>query len=320
MASPNTVAAGATTGAAANQPPAGALGPAYQREWALFSTYCQATGAPALPTTLAALRGFFRQVSGAPATRRRRLLAIAAAHRAAGCLLYQPPDPTPSQRDPGAWLRAPGALIAACPMRGWPAGFAGRRDAFLIVLIRVLGHTHSGARGITPADIDIGDGLIRIRGDTVPATDDAATCPRCAVARWLTALDVADGLAPRTLQDELTTPAAPTIQAGHDHRSPETGRWRATGPLLPPIDRYGWRRDQKPLSRCSIGTRLSLAATRERPPEPPQAPPAPESGLAIDDDAVTALLTKLEDDTAALDARIAAILDADAAGHRAAAS
>jgi hypothetical protein len=262
------------------------------------------------------MRGFFRQVSGAPVTRRRRLLAIAAAHRTAGCLLYQPPDPAPGRHDPDARLRAAGALIAACPTRGWPAGFAGRRDAFLIVLTRVLGHSHSAARAVTAADIDIGYGLIRIRGDTIPTTDDARTCPRCAVARWLAALDEADGLAGRTLADELSTARAPTAESGHGHAVPEAGHWRATGPLLPPIDRYGWRRDPKPLSRCSIGTRLALATTREPPPEPPAAPPAPKPGLAIDDEAVTALLSKLEDDTAALDARITAILDADADGYR----
>jgi hypothetical protein len=286
----------------------------YAREWSLFADYCTATAQPALPTSLAALRGFFRQVPGKPATLRRRLRAIAAAHRAAGVLLYQPPQP--GERDSGALLRDAGELIAACPTRGWPAGFTGRRDAFLVVLTTVLGHSHAAAREITAGHIDIGDGMIRIAGRAVPVSTDPRRCPRCAVARWLVVLDEADGLAPRTVHDELTLARPATASAEHAHAAPGTGRWRATGPLAPTIDRYGWR-GGRPLSRRAIGTILTTTAARGPTPEPDSPTlPAPTGRPTIDDAAVSALLAKIEDDTAALDARIAAILADDRARNR----
>jgi hypothetical protein len=261
------------------------------------------------------VRGFFRQVPAAPATRRRRLLAIARAHRDAGVLFYQPPEPGAPESE--ARLQHAGQLLAACPVWGWPAGFTGRRDAFLIILTRVLGHSHAAARTITAQDVEVGDGMVRIRGRSVPAGGEPRRCPRCAVTRWLSVLGQADGVGRHDAYRELTGLAAATTLEEHGHTLKAPQRFRAAPSLLPPIDRHGWPAERHPvLSLRSIGTILATAAARG--PAPGLSPPealAPEGGLVCDDTALAALLAKVEENTADLDARIAQVLDADAAGR-----
>jgi hypothetical protein len=232
----------------------------YPAEWALFADYCTATDQPALPTTLAAVRGFFRFVPAAPATRRRRLLAIAAAHHQAGCLFYQPPDPAGPERIQ-ARLAAAAAMIAACPARGWPLGLTGRRDAILIILVEVLGHTHRQVQRLTPNDVDAGQGIIRIRGRTVPESDEIRTCPRCAVARWLQVLDHPDPLGRSHAYTQIATARTPHNGDEHQHHPGDPRRWRAAPWLAPAIDQHGWIKDQ-PLSQRSIGIHLQQARTR----------------------------------------------------------
>src|ERR1700754_430004 len=117
-----------------------AAGPGYAREWALFCDYTTATNQPCLPTTIAALTGFLTQVPTRGTTPARRVAAIAAAHRRTGHLLprHTHTDTAPTDAHRPAARPDPGQLIAACPTRGWPHGFLGRRDAFLIVLTAVL--------------------------------------------------------------------------------------------------------------------------------------------------------------------------------------
>lgn len=287
----------------------------------MFLDYCAATGQPALPTTRDAVRGFFRQVPAAPATRVRRLRAIARAHRDAGALFDHPPGPTgPDSGTVATDVRAAEAMIAACPARGWPAGFTGRRDAFLVVLTRVLGYPHHAARGITGEDIDTaGEDVIRIRGAVVPTSQNPRGCPRCAVARWLAVLDQADGIGRDHARKCLRTAPAPTAAAGeHVHTHAEPQGWRRAGQLLPAIDQHGWIDDYQPLSLRSITTRLRRAEHRDpdtatEPPVPQPRPATP--GLVCDDAALSALLDDVETGAADLDARIEAVLAEDAARH-----
>jgi len=180
----------------------GAAGPGYAGEWGLFCDYTTATDQPALPTTMAALTGFLAAAPARPATVARRVRAIAAAHRRAGYLLTRPEHGPAAPRAARARRRTdPGLMIAACATRGWPAGFSGRRDAFLIVATEVLGYPHAAARDLRPTEITFpasepdGETVLRIEGRAVSAGDDPRTCPACAVVRWLDILGVADGLA-----------------------------------------------------------------------------------------------------------------------------
>lgn len=200
----------------------GAAGPGYAREWALFCDYTTATDQPTLPATVEALVGFLRALPAAPTTTARRIRAIAAVHRGAGHLLARPDTgpaaPATRPRQPGR--PDPGALLAACPTRGWPHGLSGRRDAFLIVLVDHLELTHHQAREIAPAEItehetEDGDPVLAIRGQAVPRSDDPRSCAACAVVRWLEVLSDLDGLGRGNARATLTAAHVPTVETPH---------------------------------------------------------------------------------------------------------
>lgn len=307
-----------------------AVGPGYAHEWALFCDYTAAVGQPALPTTLAALTGFLTQVPARAGTRGRRVAAIAAAHRHAGYLFEHPTPARPADQPGGDQPNTdpdPGQMIAACPTRGWPHGFTGRRDGFLIVLTRVLGHTHTHARRIQPADLSTstdhrGDGAgvgWRVAGRVVPASADPRTCPSCAVTRWLEILGIADGLGRGSARMHLATAHAPTPRGTHRHTVAGPPRWRQAAQLLPAIDRHGWIDDYQPLSTRAIHTRLTLAGNRALDPEPGHAGthtrPHPEPAqparrtrpAATLDEALT-ILDQVAHDADTLNRRIQALL------------
>ncbi len=156
-------------------------------------------------------------------------------------------------------------MIAACPTRGWPTGFTGRRDAFLVVLVEVLGRTRDQARQLTPSEITTtGDGF-RIGGAAVPASDDPHTCPVCAVARWLEVCDLVDGLGRAIAREALTAAAAPSATSPHTH-VPCHQRWRQAPWLMIGIDQHGWLHDTEPLSARSTSTRLIAIRARRQDP------------------------------------------------------
>jgi hypothetical protein len=318
-----------------------AAGPGYAREWALFCDYTAATGQPALPTTVTALTGFLTQVPARGTTPARRVAAIAAAHRHAG---YLPPRPThttqtatPDTDQPDA-RPDPGQMLAACPTRGWPHGFLGRRDGFLIVLTSVLGYSRTQARHIQPTDIttspststntDTGTEIDvdtdpaaapRIRGSVLPSSDDPRTCPACAAVRWLDILGIADGLGRGSARMHLTAASQPTSASPHHHTLTDTARWRHAAQLLPAIDRHGWIDDYRSLSTRSIHTRLALAALRAASPgtthPQPQThhPPTPVGAARQTpslEEALT-LLDQVANDADAVNHRIQALLADD---------
>ena len=274
--------------------------PGYPGEWALFCDYAAAVGEPALPTTVSALTGFLTRVPARPATQARRVAAIAAAHRHAGYLLERP---TPGVERPDC-----GPMIASCPTRGWPEGFAGRRDAFLIVLTGVLGYSHTLARQLRAADIET-DTVLRLGGRAVPTTEDPRTCPACAVVRWLEVLGMADGLGRGSAHMHLSAASALTSTSPHSHTLTGSPRWRRAAQLLPAIDQHGWIEDYRPLSSRSISTRLALATSRNPCPDPgpPAAVELTPSDLTLEE--ILALLDQVADDADALNARIQALLD-----------
>lgn len=304
-----------------NEAPHSAAGPGYAREWALFRDYAAATGQPALPTTVDALTGFLTHVPARPATQARRIAAIVAAHRNAGHLLARPTAAPGVESTPAGMRRPeptprpdPEEMIAACPTCGWPHGFVGRRDGFLIVLTAVLGYSHAQARHIRPTDLATSPdpaAAMRIRGRPLPITGDPRSCPACAAARWLEILGIADGLGRGSARMHLAAAQAPAHASPHHHTPAGPPRWREAAQLLPAIDRHGWIDDYHPLSTRSIHTRLALAAARADAPNPdaPRARP-PEEPAPQD----TARTARSLDEVLALLDQVAA--DADTANHR----
>jgi hypothetical protein len=324
------------------QGPLPPVGPGYIREWALFCDYTAAVGQPALPTTLKALTGFLTQVPAHGTTRGRRVAAIAAAHRHAG-YLFDHPTHTRRSADQSNTRPDPGAMIAACPTRGWPHGMSGRRDGFLIVLTAVLDLRHTHARRITSADLttrthpETSDGSgthpsadgagvgWRVGGRIVPASDDPRGCPACAVARWLEILGIADGLGRGSAHMHLSAAHAPTPHSAHRHTVAGPPRWRAAAQLLPAIDRHGWIDDYQPLSTRAIHTRLTLAASRAHHPEPdrtgahtrshPEPPPARRTRPGASLDEVLTLLDQVAHDADTLNRYIQTLLTEDHPPH-----
>jgi hypothetical protein len=310
--------------------PAGA---GYAREWALFCDYTAATGQPTLPTTVAAVAGFLAQIPARASTRGRRVAAIAAAHRDAGYLLARPTadptgDPAPATLDADP---EPGELLAACPTRGWPEGFRGRRDGFLIVLTAVLGLSHIQARQVVPTELRVDHHQRwRIGQRPVPRDADPRRCPTCALVRWLDILGIAEGLGRGSAHMHLAQARHPTAQTPHQHAPAEPHRWRAVAQLLPAIDRHGWIDDFRPLSTRAIHTRLSRAthrathqATARAHSDTPATAPTGHDGRVRHDrehttrrsdpqvDQLAGVLAQLDqvaDDADALNARIQALL------------
>ena len=269
-----------------------AAGPGYAGEWALFCDYTTATGQPALPTTVDALTGFLHSLPARPTTVARRVRAIAAAHRRAGHLLARPATgPAAAAPPPGVRARFtdPGAVIAACPTRGWPHGLHGRRDAFLIAVTVSLAHPPASARDLGPAQLTVGAppdrhpattpdaGVVAIRGQVVPTGPDPRACPACAVARWLDILGTLDGLGRGSARMQLTAAHAPTPADPHRHHPHPPHRWRGAATLLPAIDQHGGLDDYQPITPRTIRIRLTHAAHRAALPaaeaETPEHPP-----------------------------------------------
>ncbi|MEV1295893.1 hypothetical protein [Pseudonocardia sp. NPDC049635] len=301
-----------------------AAGAGYRREWALFCDYAAATGQPALPTTVAALAGFFTALPARPATQARRIRAIAAAHRRAGHILARPqngpaalPDPTPRPRTAHAAGVDPLEMIAACATRGWPHGLHGRRDAFLVVTTLILGLPQGRVRALVPAQITLGADGVRVGAHAVPADADPRRCPVCAVVRWLDILGILDGLGRGSARMHLTAAHTPTTLDPHRHYIPGPQRWRAAATLLPAIDRHGWHDDYQPITTRTIRTRLTLAAQHHEQDTPAlgtQAPGTVECGPVTAgrsapglEEALT-LLEDIADDADALNDRILALL------------
>lgn len=153
-----------------------------EAHWGRFVAWCTATGHEPLPATAATIQQFLTQFSGAASTQRLRRHSIRAHHLAAGLAT---PIPTVQAR---VWSRpdtpdhiAVETVLAAIPKYRYPIGL---RDTFLTVLLGTLHLTRQQARTIASGDVAV-TSIVRIRGHVVPSSDDPASCPACAVTRWL---------------------------------------------------------------------------------------------------------------------------------------
>jgi hypothetical protein len=109
--------------------------------WQLFADWCTARGLSPLPTTPEVIADFLATVPAAASTQAARLQAIRSAHRQAS-----EPLPMPTVKPDSAWRSGKGWLnlaetIGRAPVAGWTAGLAGRRDAFLVVLVGQWGNS-----------------------------------------------------------------------------------------------------------------------------------------------------------------------------------
>lgn len=114
----------------------------YTADWHLFADWCAATDHRALPADPDTVLAFLADCPAAPATMRRRVIAIDHHHTAAGhpapgadpqvrATLGRPPlDLPPVTSETVARVEAALRLL---PSRGWTGGLFGRRDRCLLV-------------------------------------------------------------------------------------------------------------------------------------------------------------------------------------------
>jgi len=238
---------------------------------------------------------FLAELPTGPATVRRRILAIDAAHRSAG---YPPPSASPAF---DALLRPPrparfdpalvAAALAVIPVGGWPAGIVGRRDAALVALVCTAGLTRRQIQALrTPPSSQGDDQRPGTVGESAPpavaATEDTGTCPACALTRWQWVATTTAAAGWRTVRNDLADLGEILAGAETTHHCTQPLEPGSTGddrwgrypsrrvdddrpqPLVCAIDRHGTPQTAYPLSVRSIttivATRLANATRTDR--------------------------------------------------------
>jgi hypothetical protein len=271
--------------AAATSPAPGTRVPAgYRTDWALFTDWCAATGAPPLPAAVGTVEAFLAGCPAAPATAARRVAAIGWHHRhcptghpVAGIpdrralrasLGRPPPIPTRPPPEPDALA----AAVRALPTTGWTGGFFGRRDAAVLTLAASpLGWT--ALAGLRTGDVSVAAGVLHLPGGyRLPAGPDPASCPPCVWLRWARALGLARReVSIRVLRAALDRAAALSSTSPHRCRIPPgSDRGDDVGdvpgdPVFTPIDQHGY----PTLDRALAPTSLARLAARHLDGQPP---------------------------------------------------
>lgn len=275
------------------------MGPsALTRDWDLFADWCASVGADAVPAGRSVVEAFLTELPGAPSTQLRRVRAIRAGLEAAGYQLDVPKKPVSTTvREGDGWAGARRAL-AQLPTAGFPVGFRGRRDGWLLVLIAELGFTRRQALAVTTDDVQLFP-EITVAGRPVPRADAAPECPACAVTRWLRALGpAANGW--RSEVAELLDPRGIDVD-DHDCGAGLDGLWRGADVMTPAIDKRGWVSAGQPLSLVSASTIMSA---RQRLAGLPARRSTRVEYTGRFKDATSAELADAQDD---IDARVAAL-------------
>lgn len=262
----------------------------YAAIWELFTDWCDVTGHPPLPADPATVLAFLADCPAAPATQRRRVIAIDHQHTTVG---HPPPGADPQVR--AAVGRPPAepppiapeirsrvdAALRALPSRGWTGGLFGQRDRCLLVLSQLAGIPHRQLARVTAADVTVAGGVATIAGAgrtwTVDAVPDPVLCGPCAVARWLTTHRIiVTKIATRAVADHLDTVESVAGDSTHVCRAPMPAAGREAGsPLLASPNQWGQTPfPLHPLSRLAVSRQARdlldgvIAVHRELPVNP----------------------------------------------------
>ncbi|WP_159600051.1 hypothetical protein [Agromyces humi] len=160
----------------------------------------------------------------------------------------EPAQPSTTVRTGDAWATV-GEALEQLPRYRYPAGLRGRRDAWILVLIAVLGMSRRQAASVSPEDVELDHG-VRVAGRTVPRTVKPGECPACAAIRWLDVVGRAHYGWRMNLKTLLMLPDAPPVDHDCDRRPAEL--WRDVPALTVAVDTHGWVQTGQPLGRLSI--------------------------------------------------------------------
>lgn len=235
------------------QPKRPPIGPE-QRAWSLWLDWCEATGRTPERADEPTLAAYAAQVRGPS------LKTLARAATSAG-LTWPGAEPQTAASDPWeaperSWLPV-GASLARCPVYGYPMGVRGRRDAWLIVLTRVLRLTRAQAVAVDPDDLP---GIL----DQIPApARDEDACLRCVAARWLDVATTADQWSRASVRQRVWPTSGQNTWRGSDR--PCDGACEQPIPALstgwvlaPAVDQHGWWTEWRPMSTRTLTTILSV--------------------------------------------------------------
>lgn len=231
--------------------------------WLLWADWCHATGHSGLVLEEATLDRFQAAVP------RARLSDLRRTARDVG--LPWPGEPGPP--DPWLAVEAGGlpsldAALRGCPRSGWPDGYRGRRDAWLLLLTRGLRMTRTQVVQLRGCDIDHegsrhdrtgrGSRPLVVGGHQLGAATCTAVCPSCVAARWLRCIEQEHRWGRSAVRELLlqVPGAAPTE---HDHNAPQLPGFAV---LAPAIDRHGWATDWRPMTTRAV---TSVLAARHAP-------------------------------------------------------
>ncbi len=198
---------------------------------------------------------FLADCPAAPATRRRRVIAIDHHHTTTG---HAAPGADPRVRDavgrpptdvppvtPETRKRVDTAL-RMLPSRGWTGGLFGQRDRCLLVLSKLGRIPHQHLAQLKAGDVTVADGIATITAAsqtrTVAAVDDPVLCGPCAIAQWLQTHDViVTKIATRAVSDHLRKLESLTTSTSPHAcwQSPELDERSAGTPLLWPVNQWG---------------------------------------------------------------------------------
>ena len=240
----------------------------YAAIWELFADWCDVVGRVPLPADPAVVLEFLAGCPAAPATQRRRVIAIDHHHAAAG---HPAPGDDPRVRE--AVGRPPiepapivseirsrvDAALRVLPSRGWTGGLFGQRDRCLLVLSQLARIPYQQLARLDAGDITITGGVATIavpgRTWTVEAVDDPVLCGPCAAARWLTTHRIiVTKIATRAVADHLDAVESVTGDSAHVCLKPmPVPRREADSPLLASPNQWGQTPfPLHPLSRLAV--------------------------------------------------------------------
>lgn len=222
----------------------------YRYDWSLFADWCTAHELPSLPAHPVTVARFLDAHPAAPATHRRRLTAINAAHLAGD---HQPPGRLQAIRE---FIRPAGdggridpatvlARVGQLPTSGWTAGMFGRRDAVLMVLAGTAGLPYAAIERLQRSGAHVTGAALHIEAgghfavlDATP--EDPRRCPVAVYLRWARLLAYYDSRPSTSALARALRSAAPlTADSVERYRSLPAMAPDRDGPLLPGIDQWG---------------------------------------------------------------------------------
>lgn len=214
----------------------------------MFEDWCTAHDHLALPAPPESLAQFLRAHPAAPATQRRRIAVIDAAHHRHA---LPPPGRAETVRaalDEARTTRLhglaalTGGIIASLPESGWPAALFARRDALILTLASTgLPYTQIAALRVCDITADLEIDTLRIETDdgirtsTAQEPGEAGASPKRVYRRWCEVLGHHDRYPSNRMLADAIDAVAGTALTGYEQYLDPDGEQ----PLLTPIDRWG---------------------------------------------------------------------------------